>query len=195
MVLEVRFADGVWYRGRLVKRVAGSTPPRWRVQFDDGETRDDIRLGIMEVRFDASAYGATVEVSFTNGEWYRGRLVELVRGSEQWGVAFEDGEWKEDVRLGDPNVRYMISGGGLGRGGRRGREGGSQAEHHLPTVSQYPQVRAFLSSRILSSRPCSIGQETPLSKVDVCSATLKPCIPFQRSFRKSLHAKMIPPVS
>ena len=28
-VLEVRFADGVWYRGKLVERVAGTEPPRW----------------------------------------------------------------------------------------------------------------------------------------------------------------------
>ena len=27
-VLEVRFADGIWYRGRLVERVAGSKSPR-----------------------------------------------------------------------------------------------------------------------------------------------------------------------
>ena len=44
-VLEVRFADGVWYRGRLLERVSGSQPLRWRVQFDDGETREDISLG------------------------------------------------------------------------------------------------------------------------------------------------------
>ncbi|KAJ1464316.1 hypothetical protein T484DRAFT_1923001 [Baffinella frigidus] len=45
----------VWYRRKLVKRVAGTEPPRWKVkfaagaprwkvQFDDGTTRDDIRL-------------------------------------------------------------------------------------------------------------------------------------------------------
>ena len=39
-VLEVRFADELWYRGRLLERVAGTKPPRWRVQFDDGELRD-----------------------------------------------------------------------------------------------------------------------------------------------------------
>ena len=99
-VLQVRFADGVWHRGRLVARVTGSKPPRWRVKFDGGETRDDVRLGDQEaVRFDASAYGAKVEVSFKNGMWYPGRLVELVKGSEQWGVAFEDGDWAEEVRL------------------------------------------------------------------------------------------------
>ena len=77
--VEVRFADGVWYRGRLVERVAGTEPLRWKVQFDDGELRDDIRLANTEVpvRFDASAYGSTVEVRF-DGAWYRGRLV--VRG-------------------------------------------------------------------------------------------------------------------
>jgi len=65
-VVEVRFADGIWYRGKLVERLAGSKSPRWRVQFDDGELRDDIRLGssAAPVRFDASAYGSTVEVRF-----------------------------------------------------------------------------------------------------------------------------------
>ena len=100
-VLEVRFADGVWYRGRLLGRVAGTKLPRWRVQFDDGELRDDIWLANPEapVRFDAGAYGSTVEV-LVAGEWRRGRLVKLVRGGEQWGVAFEDGDWAQDVRLG-----------------------------------------------------------------------------------------------
>ena len=84
--MEVRFADGIWYRGKLVERVAESKSPRWRVQFDDGELRDDIRLGISAapVRFDASAYGSTVEVRY-DGAWCRGRLVELVRGGEPVG--------------------------------------------------------------------------------------------------------------
>jgi uncharacterized C2H2 Zn-finger protein len=120
--VEVQFADGVWYRGRLVERVARSKPPRWLVQFDDGELMDDIRLGDPEdpVRFDAGAYGSTVEVRF-DGEWYRGRLVELVSGSDVWGVAFEDGDWAEDVRLGDPDVRYVLARREPGRGGKRGR--------------------------------------------------------------------------
>ena len=82
--VEVRFADGIWYRGRLVERVARSQPPRWRVQFDDGELRADIWLGSLAVpvRFDASAYGSTVEGRF-DGAWGRGRLVDLVRGGEQ----------------------------------------------------------------------------------------------------------------
>jgi hypothetical protein len=121
--LQVRLVDGVWYRGRLVARVAGTEPPRWRVQFDDGELRDDICLGspAAAVRFDAGAYGATVEVRF-DGVWYRGRLVELLRGGEQWGVAFENGDWAEDVRLGDPDVRCVFAGrGGDGQGRRQGR--------------------------------------------------------------------------
>ena len=120
--VEVRFADGIWYRGRLLERVEGTKPPRWKVQFDDGELRDDIRLGSLAapVRFDASAYGSTVEVRF-DGAWCRGRLVELVRGGEQWGVAFEDGGWAEDVRLEDPDVRYTFKGKGAGAGRKRGR--------------------------------------------------------------------------
>ncbi|KAJ1492470.1 hypothetical protein T484DRAFT_2945905 [Baffinella frigidus] len=100
-VLDVRFADGAWRRGRLVGRVAGTKPPRWKVEFDDGETRDDIWLGGPEafVGFDTGAYGATMEL---------------------WGVAFEDGGWAEDVRLGGANVRYVFEGTeGAGREGGR----------------------------------------------------------------------------
>ena len=58
------------------------------------------------VRFDAAAYHAVVEVQY-DGSWFRGKLVELIKGSVVWGVAFEDGDWAEDVRLGDPDVRYI----------------------------------------------------------------------------------------
>ena len=79
-VVEVRFADGVWYRGRLVKRIIGAKPPRWRVRFDDGEVRDDICLDSAHtpVRFDAATCYAAVEMQY-DGSWYRGRLVELSR--------------------------------------------------------------------------------------------------------------------
>ena len=85
-VVEVRFADNVWYRGHLVKRIPGVDPPRWRVRFDDGEVRDDICLDSKHtpVRFDAAAYYAVVEVQY-DGSWYRGRLVELIKGSVVWG--------------------------------------------------------------------------------------------------------------
>jgi len=121
--VEVRFADGVWNRGKLVERVAvPMVPKRWKVQFDNGEVRDDIWLANLDapVRFDASTYGSTVEVRFA-GRWRRGRLVELVSGSDLWGVAFEDGDWAEDVRVDSPDVRYVFAGGGVERGGKRGR--------------------------------------------------------------------------
>ena len=130
--MEVRFPDGVWHRGRLVERVEGTEPPRWKVQFDNGLVRDDIRIGDPEapMRFDAGAYGSRVEVRF-DGEWYRGRLVELVRGSDVWGVAFEDGDWAEDVRVNSPDVRYLFAEGGAGLVKKRGRgegagDGGSE---------------------------------------------------------------------
>ena len=130
-VVEVRFADNVWYRGHLVKRIPGVDPPRWRVRFDDGEVRDDICLDSKHtpVRFDAAAYYAVVEVQY-DGSWYRGRLVELIKGSVVWGVAFEDGDWAEDVRLGDTDVRYISAGGGGGQvraGRKRKREDGAEA--------------------------------------------------------------------
>ena len=140
-VLEVRFADGVWYRGNILARVPGTKPPRWRVQFDDGEIRDDIRLGnpgAPPVRFDEGAYGATVEVRF-DSEWYRGRLVELFCGCEEWGVAFEDGVWAEDVRLGDPDVRCVFS---AEAGGQRGRKRGRQ-EDRGSSVSKVGMPRAL----------------------------------------------------
>ena len=135
--MEVRFADGLWYRGRLVQRVAGTIrgkPHRWKVQFDDREARDDIWLANPDVpvRFDASAYGSTVEVRFArfSWKWRRGRLVELVSGSDVWGVAFEDGDWAEDVKVNSPDVRYVTAAGGGGGGANeggwkmwRGREG------------------------------------------------------------------------
>ena len=187
-ILEVRCADGVWRRGRLVERVAGSKPmrkgataPSWRVLYDDGEARDDIRFESEEVRFDASEYGAKVKVRFEDGEWYRGSLVQLLRGGEQWGVAFDGGGCQEDVMLGDdPNVRFVFSGGGSGRDENRGKGAASLAEHHSPAVSHYLQVQVPCSSCISSFRSCSIGQETPPFKVDVCSRWLPPCIPFRR---------------
>jgi uncharacterized C2H2 Zn-finger protein len=121
--LSVRSTDSVtgravWHGGKLVERVAGTEPPRWKVQFDDGKTRDDIRLDdpAAPVSFDSIAYGSTVEVRFDGGG-RRGRLVQLVMGSEvggdRWGIRFEDGGWAEDVKLGDPDVRYVY--------GRRGK--------------------------------------------------------------------------
>ena len=74
------------------------------------------------VRFDASACGSTVEVR-SDGGWRRGRLVELVRGREKWGVAFEDGGWAEEVRVGDAGLRYVFA-GGRGGAGAEAREGG-----------------------------------------------------------------------
>jgi len=58
------------------------------------------------VRFDV--YGATVEVR-CGEEWRRGRLVQLMLGSAEWGVAFENGGWAENVALGCPEVRYVFS--------------------------------------------------------------------------------------
>ena len=125
--VEVCFSDGVWYRGRLVKRIPEANPLRWRVRFDDGEVRDDICLDSAHtpVRFDAAAYYAVVEVQY-DGSWYRGRLVELIKGSVVWGVAFEDGDWAEDVRLGDPDVRYICAEveGEAQAGRKRGRDRG-----------------------------------------------------------------------
>jgi hypothetical protein len=69
------------------------------VSFDDGEVRDDICLDSVRtpVRFDAAAYHSVVEVHYDRS-WYRGRLVELIKGSVVWGVAFEDGDRPVHIR-------------------------------------------------------------------------------------------------
>ena len=85
--IEARFAVGMRYRGRLVKRIPVADPPRWRVRFDDGEVRDDICLESADtpVRFDPTAYHAAVEEQY-DGVWYPGGLVKLIKGSAVWGV-------------------------------------------------------------------------------------------------------------
>ena len=85
------------------------------MRFDDGEVRDDICLDSAHtpVRFDAAAYHAVVEVQY-DGSWYRGRLVKLIKGSVVWGVAFEDGDWAEDVRLGI-RMRHIRKGSRCGQ--------------------------------------------------------------------------------
>jgi len=132
--LEVLFGDSVWYRGRLMGRVAGTQqpdsawyhgkpvervaaappawqPPWWTVQFDDGELRHDIWLANPKapVRFDAGAYGSTVEVRVAK-EWRRGRLVQLNIEGDVWAVAFDDGGWAEDMCIGHPDVWYVFAG-------------------------------------------------------------------------------------
>ena len=116
-VVEVRFADGVWYRGRLVKRIHRRKPPRWRVRFDDGEVRDDICLDSAHtpVRFDAAAYHAVVEVQY-DGSWYRGRLVELIKGA--WC-----GEWRSRTGTGRRTCGWGTGRAVHIRGRRRGRCG------------------------------------------------------------------------
>jgi len=186
-VVEARFADGVWYRGRLVKRIPGAVPPRWRVRFDDGEVRDDICLDSEHtpVRFDASAYHAVVDVQY-DGSWYRGRLVELIKGSVVWGVAFEDGDWAEDVRLGEPDVRY-ISGGveGEGQAGRkRKREAvayGVNARDRKHECSTYGKAFSTFGSLAVHMRVHSV--ERPYE----CSTCGKA---FSRSDSLAVHMRV-----
>jgi len=68
------------------------------VRFDDGEVRDDICLDSAHtlVRFDAAAYHAVLEVQY-DGSWSR-KAGAMIKGSVVWGVAFEDGNWAEDMR-------------------------------------------------------------------------------------------------
>ena len=145
-----------WYRGHLVKRIQGVDPPRRRVRFDDGEVHDDICLDSAHtpVRFDAAAYHAVVEVHY-DVSWYRRSLVELVNGSVVWGVASQDGDWAEDVRLGDQDVRYITAGveGEMQAGRKRKRGEGVDAfggnvrnrEHECSTCG-----KAFTASRSLA---------------------------------------------
>jgi len=148
--MEVLFADGVWYRGRLVERVAGSQPPRWKVQFDDGELRDDIWLANLEasVRFDDSSTASTVEVCVA-GEWRRGRLVHLDMEGDVWAVAFEDGGCAEDVCLGDPDMRYVFA-GRPGRGEHAGEGGFWKAQESRTAEPPIPPQRLPDSSVALT---------------------------------------------
>jgi hypothetical protein len=81
--------------GRLLKRAKS---PRCRVRFDDDEVCDDICLDSAHtlVRFDAAAYHAVLEVQY-DGSWSR-KAGAMIKWSVVWGVAFEDGNWAEDVR-------------------------------------------------------------------------------------------------
>lgn len=167
-MVEVLFKDGVWYLGRLVERSWDweDDPPRWWVQFDDGELRNDIWLNdpIARVRFDKASFGAEVEVLFTDDVWYRGRLVELLRGSENWGVAFHDGDWLEGVSLSSPNVRYAFPGGdgsakrvtfkrGTGMGvsffqAEEEEEDSSESDAEIVVDREVPNRRTSLSIRM-----------------------------------------------
>ena len=65
--------------------------------------------------------GAAVEVRFADGVLYRGRLVEVVSGSDVWGVSFEDGD-PADLK------RRVFAGTEQGRGKKRGRVGEGAAQ-------------------------------------------------------------------
>ena len=80
-MLEVRFADSLWYHGRPIKRIPGADPPRWWVSFEDGELCDEICLDSMHmpVRFDAGAH---------SDERYRSRVNRLPLVAMRPGVEF-----------------------------------------------------------------------------------------------------------
>jgi hypothetical protein len=127
--IEARFTNGMWYHGRLVKRIPVADPPRWRVRFDDGEVRDDICLESADtlVWFNPTAYHAALEVQY-DGVWYPGGLVKLIKGSAVWEVAFESGDWAEDVRLRDPDMRHIPAHGRAEvRAGQKEKWGGHVA--------------------------------------------------------------------
>ena len=154
--MEVQLTDGVWRRGNLTGRLAGHCPPRWKVQLDDG-TLTEIHLENPEapnslLRFDAGAFRSDVEVRIGGiAGCRRGRLVELVRGSDRWGVAFEDGGWAEDVRLGEKEVKYASAVGGAGKRGR-GVEGegvgGSKSKVSVTEEERKCQVCGKVFSRL-----------------------------------------------
>jgi hypothetical protein len=118
-----------------MQQLPDTEPPKWKVLFDDGKTRDDVWLGNPDgqVRFDV--YGATVEVR-CDSEWRRGRLVQLMLGSAEWGVAFENGSWAENVALGGSEVRYVFSRkrkkeeyAGRSGGGAARKRAGTEIDH------------------------------------------------------------------
>ena len=147
----------------------------------------------MEVRFD--------------GEWYRGRLVELVSGSDVWGVAFDDGDWAEDVRLEDPDVRYVFAGGGVGGGrseggkkmfewgkvrnqgrvwgrirrDRQGQEDGEPGEKRDEAGARQPVLSATCATR---------HSQSPASWLHTCGAMrARGCMSARRAARHSQSPK------
>jgi hypothetical protein len=106
--LRIKFKDEKWSKGRLIERVVGSKTSAWKVDFDDGTSRDDICFGNedMFAAFEASAYGESVEVLCPGNIWYQGTLVTLIKGDNLFGIDFADGDWVEDMETFSPFFRY-----------------------------------------------------------------------------------------
>jgi hypothetical protein len=107
--LRVKFDGGRWQKGKLVERVTKTNDfVEWKVVFDDGTVRDDICFSNSEMFtvFEEKAYGSSVEIMCADENWYKGRLVTLLKGDGLFGVEFDDGDWVEDVKISSKYLRY-----------------------------------------------------------------------------------------
>lgn len=108
VMLRVKFNGGLWSRGTLIERVKDSLNSEWKVEFDDGTSREDIVFGNndMFTVFEESAYGDEVQILCPDEVWHNGTLVTLINGDGLFGVEFEDGDWVEDIKIHSKYLRF-----------------------------------------------------------------------------------------
>jgi hypothetical protein len=110
--LRLKIGANAWQKGRLVERIQDSKNFEWKVLFEDGTIRDDIRLGDNRLFtvFEQSAYGEEVQIFCTDEAWHDGILVTLIKGDGVYGVEFQDGDWVEDITLFSSYLRFKDGG-------------------------------------------------------------------------------------
>jgi hypothetical protein len=110
--LRLKIGANAWQKGRLVERIQNSKNFEWKVLFEDGTTREDIRLGDNKLFtvFEQSAYGEEVKIFCTDEAWHDGILVTLIKGDGVYGVEFQDGGWVEDITLFSSYLRFKDAG-------------------------------------------------------------------------------------
>ena len=106
--------DGVLQRGWLLRRTQAD-PPLWTVAFPNNTELPNVDLASYVTFY---TWGNRVEAreetlpGVPYKEWRSGRLVQL--GEQQgeraawFAVRFDDGEWKEHVDVGSPNLRFTF---------------------------------------------------------------------------------------
>jgi hypothetical protein len=127
--------DGVLQRGWLLRRTQAD-PPLWTVAFPNNTELPNVDLASYVTFY---TWGNRVEAreetlpGVPYKEWRSGRLVQL--GEQQgeraawFAVRFDDGEWKEHVDVGSPNLRFTFE--GASRSGARTRQIGEPVTQQL----------------------------------------------------------------
>ena len=125
----VKFSDHKWHTVKLVQRMEGTNPPRWKVQWDCGDDihplgyvsqKDDIWLGAGDwhVQFPHDYLGPRVATrSLGNKEWRPGRIVYIDSNtggkfdhstSDAACLLYDDGGWEEGWRFGNPDLKFLL---------------------------------------------------------------------------------------